>query len=620
MAFCWRRLLAMDVVYKIAAFAVLGPVAGLALNLALSISGQEVLADQEILAFALTPAGLASMILLIAIGVSIAALQSACFVTLGLAAHGREDVAVLDVLKWTLGRWRPVLAFAVRLVLRVVAMLLPLLAVVGVLYGVLLRDHDINFYLAQTPPEWWLTLGIAGVAAALTLALGVPRLLSWALALPLVLFDGVEPGEAFGRSRDLTAGERPLLAAALVGWALGSLALSSAALAVPGWIGAALGSALGASPQLLLLGLGGVVLVWLIGNLAVSLIAGASFGLLVARIYRRSGGHAEEGPVRSTLDSGGSFVMLTRRRLVAGLLVALVVAGAIGFLLERQVSTRRTVAVIAHRGAAGAAPENTMAAVERALLDGADWVEIDVQESADGEVVVMHDSDFMKVASDPLKIWDATAADLARIDIGSWFDPDFAAERVPRLSEVLERCRGRAGVNIELKYYGHDELLEQRVVDIVEASGMQDDIVLMSLKAEAVAKLKALRPEWTVGLLAATALGDLTRAEADFLAVNTGMASRSFVRSAQSRERPVYVWTVNDAATMALMVARGVDGIITDEPALAREVLSWSRELSSLERLLVVLALFTGATADSAGLAAEQDGGGVRLEELGDDG
>ncbi len=85
-----------------------------------------------------------------------------------------------------------------------------------------------------------------------------------------------------------------------------------------------------------------------------------------------------------------------------------------------------------------------MAAVQKAIEEDADWVEIDVQETADGEVVVVHDSDFMKLAGNPLKIWDATMADLKDIDIGSRFASEFADQRVPTLSQVLETARERS--------------------------------------------------------------------------------------------------------------------------------------------------------------------------------
>jgi glycerophosphoryl diester phosphodiesterase len=235
-----------------------------------------------------------------------------------------------------------------------------------------------------------------------------------------------------------------------------------------------------------------------------------------------------------------------------------------------------------------------MAAVRRAIADGADWVEIDVQESRDGHVVVFHDSDFMKLSGNPLKIWDGDLADIQKQDIGSWFGPEFAGERVPTLAQVLEETRGRAGLMIELKYYGHDQQLEQRVVDIVESAGMVDEVSIMSLKLQGVQKLQALRPDWKVGLLAATAMGDLAKVDVDFLAVSARMATTRFIRRVHASDKRILVWTVNDALSMSKWMSMGVDGVITDEPALAGEVLRERAQMSTAERLLVSAALFLG--------------------------
>ena len=100
--------------------------------------------------------------------------------------------------------------------------------------------------------------------------------------------------------------------------------------------------------------------------------------------------------------------------------------------------------------------------------------------------------------------------------MGSWFAPEFHGERVPTLAEVLAYCQGKIQVNIELKYYGHDQNLEQRVVELVEAQGMQSDIVVMSLRQQGIDKLKSLRPAWKAGLLTAVASGKLTRVTCGF--------------------------------------------------------------------------------------------------------
>nr|WP_302478669.1 glycerophosphodiester phosphodiesterase [Ruegeria arenilitoris] len=270
-----------------------------------------------------------------------------------------------------------------------------------------------------------------------------------------------------------------------------------------------------------------------------------------------------------------------------------------------QISAPDHADVIGHRGAAALRPENTMAAVLKAIEDGADWVEIDVQESADGQVIVAHDSDFMKLGGVNMKVWDATMEDMAQIDIGSWFDPEYADQRTPTLREVLKAAKGKSKVIIELKYYGHDVDLENRVAAIVEEFGMEQDIATMSLKYPAVQKMKALRPDWRAGVLAATAVGDLTGLEGDFVAVNAGMVTPGLIRSVHDAGKDIYVWTVNDPLQMSSMASMGVDGLITDRPAMAREVLRVRAEMEPGERLLLWLATTFGLSVDTEAMRDE---------------
>lgn len=200
----------------------------------------------------------------------------------------------------------------------------------------------------------------------------------------------------------------------------------------------------------------------------------------------------------------------------------------------------------------------------------------------------------MKLAGVNTKVWDGTLQQLQQIDIGSWFAPEFSNERVPTLAQVLDRARGNTKVLIELKYYGHDQQLEQRVADIVENADMVNDVAIMSLKYEGIKKFRALRPDWDVGLLLSTAIGNITNLEMDFLAVNMAMAAPGFIRRTHSAGKQVFVWTVNDQISMSRMISLGIDGLITDEPELARKVLVDREDLSSVERLLIHTAMLAG--------------------------
>jgi glycerophosphoryl diester phosphodiesterase len=588
----WQPLFATHLAYTALGFLVLAPLVGLVGRLLLKLSGRTALADQEIAYFLLTPLGVASLTLVAGLMIAILALESASLMAIGAASAQRRHLGTIGALRFATLRGLRILGFAGRLVVRVLIVVLPFLAVAAAVAWLLLTEHDINYYLAERPPAfWWAAVAIGLVLLAMLLALS-HRLLGWALAFPLVVFRGVRPRDAFAQSDRLTAGRRRRLLAVFVVWGLIVLGLGALLIGAIEHVGSWLVPRFSGSLQALVPLLGLLILLWSIGNLFVSAFNGGSFAYLLHELFGRIGPGVPDGLFEDRrLSEDVMGWRATPARLGFLLIGGAAIGVGVGFWLLDGIPTRDSVAVVAHRGAAGKAPENTLAAVRQAIEDGTDWVEIDVQETADGQVVVVHDSDFMKLSGNPLKTWQATFAQLRQIDVGSWFGPAFAGERVPTLAEVLETARGAAGVVIELKYYGHDQALEQRVVDIVEATDMASEVALMSLKYEGIQKVRALRPDWPVGLLSATALGDLAGLDADFLAVNTGLAKLRFIRHAHAQGKQVFVWTVNDPVSMSRMISLGVDGLITDEPEMAREVLADRADLNLVERLMLHVAV-----------------------------
>jgi glycerophosphoryl diester phosphodiesterase len=481
----------------------------------------------------------------------------------------------------------------------------PFVALAGVTYVALLGDHDINYYLKERPPAFLAALGIGGVIVVALAAVLLRLWTGWFSALPLVLFEDVSPARALRVSRDRARGHRRALVLSIVGWALALAAVSAAATSVTVWLARAVVPRAQGSVPLLSLAIGTTLFVWAAVNLAINLLGTTAFATVLFSLYRRFAGTGDEDASRVSRFEravAGSPVFLTRRRLVRWAVIGLLAAIALGAFAVHSARLEDAVLVVAHRGASKAAPENTMAAFRQAIEDGADWIELDVQETADGEVVVFHDSDFMRAAGNSTKIWEATMADLGSIDIGSWFSPAFANERVPTLAAVLDLCKGRIGVVIELKYYGHDQQLEERVAGLVDARGMAAQVAVMSLELDQVRKMKSLRPAWPVGLLLSVSAGNLQASGADFLAVNAAFADRRFVRSAHRRGTKVFVWTVNDASIMSAMMGRGVDGLITDKPALAKKVLAERAAMSPARRLLLELAGLLGVTPDISGV------------------
>jgi glycerophosphoryl diester phosphodiesterase len=595
----WNTLLLADFAFKLIAFIVLTPLVGVLFRVLIALSGRAVMSDLDILFYFLGPVGWCCAIVAGGAWLGIVAIEQTSLLGLLAAKQADCQVGVLGALQYGAKQAWPVIRLTTRLVAYAVFVAVPFLAAAGVTYWALLTGYDVNYYLEHKPPVFAVAVGI-GIALLLGLVALLLRLVtSWFFALPLLLFENASPSDALRQSANRAQGHRRTLLVAIIAWSIAFFVLSALATAIVGLLGRFVVSASTASLYLLAASVGVTILLLAVANLAINLLGTATFSCLLWNAYLQFGGggnpdFAALGEQKQPAVVGG--IRLTRGRLIVGALVGFIVAVAVGVATLRGLRLRDDVQIMAHRGASYSAPENTMASIRQAIKDGAAWVEIDVQETADGEVVVFHDSDFMKLSGVDLKIWDTTTDDLQDLDVGSWFSPEFQGERVPTLAEVLDECRGRIGVNIELKYYGHNERLEQRVAEIVDSRDMASQVMAMSLKMDALTKMKRIRPNWKVGLLMSVHAGKLSNIDADFLAVNAAFADRRLIENAHEDGRDVYVWTVNDAPTMSIMMSRGVDGLLTDRPALARNVLQQRAEMSTPERLLLELAGLFGVS------------------------
>lgn len=594
----WRSLALTDIVYKSVAFALLTPATALLLRWLLSRTDTRVIADADIARFFLTTRpGIVALVAGGAILLTITTLGSACLMAVGLAAAKGMSLNAKGALAFGSARALDVLRLAANMVVRILASLVPFVVAAGLVYWALLRQHDINYYLSARPPEFLSAVALvalAGLGLAILLLWTISR---WALALPLLLFENVRPRRALLESGRRSLGNRGLVLMVLGIWAFLGVALAGVAASFPEMIGRILAPRFASSLPMLLLFIALLALLWVALGLAAAIANISLFSLLIVRLYLRVG-QPREPRLPAAVEMGLDTKVSGRLSIVARAgLASLAVMVAISFALLAFLVTRsnQPVRVIAHRGASASAPENTLAAFRLAAEQGTDFVELDVQESKDGQVLVTHDSDLMKVGRSAMKIWETDAAQLRRVDIGSHAGRQFSGERVPTLAEALAACKGKARVVIELKSYGHDQRLEERVVEIVEATGMETNCLFMSLNYDMVSKMKQLRPSWRAGVLVAKALGDLTSLKSDFFAVEARMATGRFVRRAHRAGQEVYVWTVNDPAWMLVAMSHGADGLITDKPDLALQVVARRAQMSDTQRLLLALLVRLGA-------------------------
>jgi glycerophosphoryl diester phosphodiesterase len=237
--------------------------------------------------------------------------------------------------------------------------------------------------------------------------------------------------------------------------------------------------------------------------------------------------------------------------------------------------------IFAHRGACKVTPENTLPAFQAAIDLGADGVELDVQYTIDGHLVVFHNPTLEATSDGKGRVTSHSLEELRRLDAGSWFGARFAGTRIPTLDEALDLLRGKLLVNIELKSLDRATVdIGKDVVAAVRGRDMADQVVLSSFNPFALRRARQAGPEIECALLLAPDLPGWTRwgltrrlARADGLHPEAPMVDAAYMARARRLGLPVRVWTVNDQAEMRRLIALGVDAIITDLPDLLAAVL-----------------------------------------------
>jgi len=264
----------------------------------------------------------------------------------------------------------------------------------------------------------------------------------------------------------------------------------------------------------------------------------------------------------------------------------------VGAPVAAQAARATDVVDVAHRGSSGAAPENTLAAVRLALRQHAGFVEVDVQRSADGELVIVHDvtlertTDVEEVFPDraPWRVGDFTLAELRRLDAGSWFADGYTGERIPTLREVVDVLGTRAGLLLELKspglYPGIETDIDKELSSVpgyLSAALAADKLVVQSFDHTSMRTYHDLAPRVPIGLLFGYRPTEPELAEASGWAEQINPTYRvtdaALVERVHELGMTISVYTLNTGRLMREYADLGVDGIITDYPLVLRDIL-----------------------------------------------
>lgn len=579
-----RPLLVYYLFFAVLATAVLVPVAAAPLGLVERFSDRSAVTTGGLFTFATSPGGALWMLATVFVTMLLATLQQAGM-TLIPAGTGRRRgrsryLAALAAL-WDVARRAPELTALT--VIQVGAHGLvasPFLLLAAVAWEILVSPHDGYYLRVVRPPELWLFAGAVLVAGSGLLACNGLLYLRWVLAVPVLMIERCGPVAALARSAALVRGRaRPLVGAIL--------AAALFTLFVPLVFGTAFGSIGGRllgwlpdrssviAPAVLLF-----LTLYIVLGIALAFLAIAVHNLLAYAVYARAIGH--DPRVRTHAPPRRAGVIAWSAELVL-VVVALGQAATVLVSLE----TRDQPAIIAHRGSSALAPENTLSAIEQAIADGADYIELDLRRTADGVPVLWHDATLMRIAGVHRYVREVSFAELRMLDAGGWFSPRFSGEPVATLEEALELACRRARLYLEIKPAPDASELVRDTIGLLQRAGCVEGTVIASMDPGVVRHVRRLDPDLATALLAQFIVGPLDEHGFDALGLRHNRVTPRAVAAARRGGYELHAWTVNERADMVRLLDMGVDGIITDYPHVLADLLAERAAMSDTERLLV---------------------------------
>ncbi|MBU5591143.1 glycerophosphodiester phosphodiesterase [Clostridium sp. MSJ-4] len=270
-----------------------------------------------------------------------------------------------------------------------------------------------------------------------------------------------------------------------------------------------------------------------------------------------------------------SFVLKRKRIITSFTAIFILGSSALGYFISDDIMllTKSTM-IAAHRGDNKYAVENSMESIKLSIEKGYDFVEIDVQDTKDRVVVLAHDKSLKRIAGVNENIKDLDYEELKNININYDYSNGNEFQRIPTLEEVLKESKGKIKLLIELKPYGDKRRLAEEVISILENYKMGDQCYIQSLDYEILQEVRNINKDIKLGYIMYLAVGDLSNLDVNFYSIEQSLLNEKFVNNAHKLNRQVWVWTVNTDEDIKEALTFGVDGLITDNPEDAKDILS----------------------------------------------
>jgi len=576
-----RSLLALYLTFTGLSIAVFTPLITAAVSLLRPLTGDAAITTGGLVDFLASPGGMLWLLVTLLLAAVLIVLQLAGVTLIAAQPGTHSNRAAIRALAG-IGRRLPQLALlAIIQTLAHLFIALPFLAAMGFAAHLLLNNFDPYLLNLERPPILWWFLGFCLLMLGAIVVANGTLFLRWILSIPALMLDQQTPMAALQQSARDTRGTHRETVGLLSLGIVAVLAMPAVVTLVFDFLAASVFRLLPAKANLLLPVVILLVGSYLLVSLALTFLASSALGTLIVARYKAIPGRELQWqqPPHARQDAR------TGRRLwlLEVLVIALVLTQSVQVV--SSLNQQDEVTITAHRGSAFKAPENTLSAINQAIEDGADYIEIDVQLTADGVPVLWHDQDMVRIFGKPDRIGDVRYDDIRHLDAGSWFGDHFVHERIATLEQAIQATRGQARLFVDLKPNRNERALVTAVVQSLQENNAVKGTILAAADWPSLELAKQMEPGLKTALLAQFVVGPLWQDRYDILALRLNRATPAAVARAHKAGNELHVWTVNQPSDMARFLDMGVDNIITDRPDVLAELMAERAGLSDGERL-----------------------------------
>lgn len=581
--------------------ALLAPVFISLLNRGVFRGERSMVGNEELASFLLSPVGFSYLFLALLILITGVVIRYAGIFQIITDDLMGRDLSTREIILHIAPRIHLIVKLCALSIVAAILLLLPLAAGLGTVYSIYLTEFDINYYLFTSPPEWYSALWWGGAWAVLWLMFALFCITALLPVLPAYL-DGRRSLTEAVRDLFFTPMYKKLqllkaVITAILIWVLFRFLFEAINLSIfhflAGWVYTTFDSL-----RLLAFVAGNYLFIAFTAGVIISFFGFSLLAVILTKFYYSYALPEVEFEIPGLKKITHKMVRIvgwwTKPLRLALLLSAILIGGLVSSFVIAGLADDDPPEIlnIAHRANALGAPENSIAALKNSIEIGADMAEIDLQMTADGRIVILHDADLMRVAGDPRRIVDVTYDEIR--DLRLLTDLDIPDEElvIPTFEDFLEIADGQIILLTELKYYGFYPELAVEAIRLIREYRMEDQSPLMSLSTRSVNQVREIAPDIDVGYVSALAAGDLAAMPVHFFAISHQNLNSGFIRETTRNGQPVYAWTVNRSEDMINAMQRGAIGLITDEPVLAGEMIEQFSQLTRAERLLLQFGLF----------------------------